>query len=85
MTERRDQIMKQSLVPILGPATMIIDWWFSVKLLICTEWDAYFGLSESHPFSTVRNLKMWYEIRRPWCMILDGMCPESAPKVILLL
>jgi hypothetical protein len=56
-----------------GLAAASIDIGYAVKLPLSQALDAALGVPESHPCSLVQALNLWYELRRPSCVLMDNL------------
>lgn len=61
-----------------GPAVLLIDSAFLMKLAVCRQWDDALGLTESHACSSVRMLRACYGFRRPLFHMVDVLLTPLA-------
>lgn len=54
-----------------GPFAETIDFFYTMKLMICMQWDALYGLQPTDHASAVGALNLCYAVRRPGFEFLD--------------
>jgi hypothetical protein len=71
--QKGDQAMKT----LPGPAALLIDSCYKMKLSLCEATDEALGLKNSGILSFTGFLNVCYDIRRPFFVMMDSACGLS--------